>query len=203
MSPTRWAEPTELELRAPSPEPHEPALHGVVDSVRRHKLILASCIVLCGALGVAYTLYSVPVYEASAMVRFEAERVDLPQLVQLPYTDNLISTEMEVLRGRSAAVAVIDSLGLRARLIRRAMARSPTCSRRCACRRPPTAGRWSFARSGNGDFVVSHPDSAEGARHRAHRRHGAISPACSWRSRPCEVGAAGAARCTSTRSTAP
>ena len=66
----------------------------------------------------AYTLWTRPVYEASSMLRFEHEQVNLPQLVEQLTTENRISTEMEVLQGRSAAEAVIDSLGLRASLDR-------------------------------------------------------------------------------------
>ncbi len=50
------------------------------------------------------------------MLRFEHEQVNLPQLVEQLTTENRISTELEVLQGRSAADAVIDSLGLRAEL---------------------------------------------------------------------------------------
>ena len=95
----------------------EPTLGGLVAALLRHKLLILASVVVAGGLGVAYTLYSRAVYEATSVVRFETERVDLPQLVQLVYSENLISTELEVLRGRSAAVAVIDSLGLRARLV--------------------------------------------------------------------------------------
>lgn len=83
----------------------------------RHRMLIGACILLSGGAGVAYTLFAKPVYDAAAVVRFEAERLDLPQLVQVIYTENLIGTEMEVLRGRTAAVAAIDSLGLRVRLL--------------------------------------------------------------------------------------
>ena len=65
----------------------------------------------------AYTLRARPVYEATSLLRFEQEQVNLPQLVQQLSTENRISTEMEVLQGAGAADAVIDSLGLRAQLV--------------------------------------------------------------------------------------
>ena len=65
----------------------------------------------------AYTLLVRPVYEATSVLRFELEQVNLPQLVQQLSTENRISTEIQVLQGRSAAVGAIDSLGLRARLV--------------------------------------------------------------------------------------
>lgn len=100
-----------------SPEPPEPLLRGLAGMLLRHRALIVACILLFGGAGVAYTLLAKPVYDAGAVVRFEEERVDLPQLVQVMYTENLIGTEMQVLRGRTAAVTVIDSLGLRARLL--------------------------------------------------------------------------------------
>ena len=82
----------------------------------RHRVLLTISIVCTVALVGVYTLLQAPVYEATSVVRFELEQVNLPQLVQQLSTENRISTEIEVLRGRTAAVAVIDSLGLRARL---------------------------------------------------------------------------------------
>ena len=112
----RWLEPIDTDARSYT-EPPAPAVRGVLDAIRRHRLLMVSTIVLTIGLGVAYTMYSAPVYEATTLVRFEAQQVDLPELVQLPYTDNLINTEMEVLRGRNAAAAAIDTLGLRANVV--------------------------------------------------------------------------------------
>ena len=112
----RWLEPIDTDARSYA-EPPAPAVRGVLDAIRRHRLLMVSTIVLTIGLGVAYTMYSAPVYEATTLVRFEAQQVDLPELVQLPYTDNLINTEMEVLRGRNAAAAAIDTLGLRANVV--------------------------------------------------------------------------------------
>jgi capsular exopolysaccharide synthesis family protein len=75
------------------------------------------CVVLTVVMVGAYTLLASRIYEATSVLRFEQEQVNLPQLVQQLFTDNRINTEMHVLQGRSAAAAVIDSLGLRARLV--------------------------------------------------------------------------------------
>ena len=159
MIPARYrVEPSEIEIR-PHVEQGEAALSGVVDSVRRHLLLLGSCVAVCLALGVAYTYYSTPVYEASAVVRFEAERLDLPELVQLPYTENLINTEMEVLKGRSAAAAVVDSLGLRARLLvpRRGKTSQLFSTLRVAA--DADSQTLVFHARKNGEFTVTRPDS--------------------------------------------
>lgn len=88
----------------------------VVAALQRHAILIALCTALFIGVGVAYTRLSPKVYEAGAMVRFEAERVNMPQLVEMLVTDKTISTEVEVLKSRASAVAVIDSLGLRARI---------------------------------------------------------------------------------------
>ena len=87
----RWLEPIDTDTRSYT-EPPAPAVRGVLDAIRRHRLLMVSTIVLTIGLGVAYTMYSTPVYEATTLVRFEAQQVDLPELVQLPFTDNLINT---------------------------------------------------------------------------------------------------------------
>jgi uncharacterized protein involved in exopolysaccharide biosynthesis len=117
-------------------------------------------VLLGGGLGVAYTLHARPVYEATSVVRFEVDRVDLPQLVQLVASENLISTELEVLRGRGAALAVVDSLGLRARLL------APRRGRRselfAVLRVLPAAdsGTLVLHARGDGGFTVTRLDSA-------------------------------------------
>lgn len=161
MIPTKYRiEPAAVEVR-PSFEPAEPALRGVLDALFRHKFLLVSCIVIVAALGVAYTMYARPVYEASTMVRFEAERLDLPELVQLPYTENLINTEMEVLRGRGAAAAVVDSLGLRARLVAPRRAQISQLFSTLQVAQSADSQTLVFRSQGNGDFTVSRPDSAK------------------------------------------
>jgi polysaccharide biosynthesis transport protein len=159
MLPVR-ADPHPAESRGPlSPEAAEPSLRALGAVLLRHRLLIALSVLVAVALGTAYTLYSRPVYEAVSVVRFEVERLDLPQLVQVPSTANLITTEIEVLRGRSAAEAVIDSLGLRARLV------DPKRGRRSeffsALHVSPTAdsGTLVFRPRADSVFAVSRPDA--------------------------------------------
>jgi capsular exopolysaccharide synthesis family protein len=159
MIPAKYrAETADVEIR-PSPGDGAEAVRGIFDALRRHLLLLVSCVLVCVGLGVAYTYRATPVYEASAVVRFEAERLDLPELVQLPYTENLINTEMEVLKGRSAALAVVDSLGLRARLL---VPRNGRTSKLFSTLRIATEADSQtlvFHSKGNGEFIVTRPDS--------------------------------------------
>ncbi|MEO8453196.1 MAG: GNVR domain-containing protein, partial [Gemmatimonadota bacterium] len=98
----------------PSSPDGEQALAGLAGIVRRRRISIVVCLVLSIVLVGLYTLLSTPVYEASSVLRFEPEQINLPQLVQQLATENRIATEIEVLQRRSAAVAAIDSLGLRA-----------------------------------------------------------------------------------------
>lgn len=138
----------------------EPTLRDLASAVLRHRLLLLVCMALAVGLGAAYTLRSQPMYQATSVVRFEVDRVDLPQLVQSVATLNLISTELEVLGGRSAAMAVIDSLGLRARLL------APRRGRRAelfaVLRVLPSAesGTLVFSDRGDDGFAIRRPDSA-------------------------------------------
>jgi capsular exopolysaccharide synthesis family protein len=85
--------------------------------IRRHRVQMAAFMAIALSVGALYTRFATRTYQASSILRFEQEQVNLPQLVERAPTENRISTEISTLRGRSSAVAVIDSLGLRARLI--------------------------------------------------------------------------------------
>ena len=50
--------------------------------LRRHWILVTSCLVATVALVGAYTLLSTPVYEAGSVLQFETEQVNVPQLVQ-------------------------------------------------------------------------------------------------------------------------
>ena len=159
MIPAKYhTETADIEVRSPA-DSGEAAVNGVLDALRRHRLLLLSCVMVCVGLGVAYTYQATPVYEASAVVRFEAERLDLPELVQLPYTENLINTEMEVLKGRSAAAAVVDSLGLRARLLVPRRGRTSKLFSTLRVATEADSQTLVFHSRGNGEFAVTRPDS--------------------------------------------
>lgn len=147
-----------LPLSADTPEPTPRGLAGML---LRHRVLIVAYILLCGGAGVAYTLFAKPVYDAGAVVRFEAERVDLPQLVQVLYTENIIGTEIQVLRGRTAAVAVIDSLGLRARLLAPRRGRITSLFSTLKLSSLTDTGTLAFHPRADGTFAVTRMNSAE------------------------------------------
>ncbi len=145
--------------RYPAPEP-DLTLAGVGAMLRRRRLLLLGCVLLTVLLVGAYTLLVTPVYQATAVLRFDPQRVNLPQLLQEFTTEDRISTEIEVLQGRRAADVVIDSLGLRLQV------RSPRRARLSelftAVRVDPAADSATLLVQGDRDsgFTVRRPDSA-------------------------------------------
>ena len=143
----------------PPRSPDHPTLGDFRAVLRRHRIPVVLCVVLTPALIGAYTLLAPRVYEATSVLRFELEQVNLPQLVRQLSTENRISTEIEVLRGRSAATAVIDSLGLRVRLV--APRRAVVSELFSVLRVAPAADTLTLIlrREGRGRFVVRRPDA--------------------------------------------
>ena len=139
----------------------EPSIHELAGLLLRHRWLIAACIVLCGAAGAIYTLRATPIYEAKAVVGFEAQRVDVPQLVQAVYNDNVIGTELEVLTGRTAAMNVIDSLGLRASLVAPRRARITALFSTLQLSPTADSGTFAFKTGGDGTFTVSRPKSTQ------------------------------------------
>lgn len=86
--------------------------------VRNWWVIGLSLLVVVGATA-AYTAYMVPVYESVTTIRIEEERTDLPVLdiLQTLSTGSEVETEMEVVRSRTLAEDVVDSLGLQLQLV--------------------------------------------------------------------------------------
>lgn len=85
----------------------------------RQRWTLLACLVLGGAAGGVLVARARPVYEASALTRVEDERGGQPgSMQQLDLAVLLgggagVGTDLEVLRTRTLAGAVVDSLGLR------------------------------------------------------------------------------------------
>ena len=80
----------------------------------RNWLVIGFCFVACVGAAAGYTYYTVPVYQSLTSIQIEEERSDIPVLdiLQTLSTGSEVETEMEVLRSRTLAEEVVDSLGL-------------------------------------------------------------------------------------------
>ena len=80
----------------------------------RNWLVIAFCFVACVGGAASYTYYTIPVYQSVTSIQIEEERTDIPVLdiLQTLSTGSEVETEMEVLRSRTLAEEVVDSLGL-------------------------------------------------------------------------------------------
>jgi polysaccharide biosynthesis transport protein len=93
-----------------------PFLWGIV---RRHAWILAGSALICGLIAAYLTHGRVPIYVASASIRMDQRQTELPALdVLQSITGNEINTEMEMLRSRSLAAVVAESLATQLRVVR-------------------------------------------------------------------------------------
>ncbi len=84
------------------------------NTVRRHQWLALGVFVFIVALIGGYTLTTTPIYEASASIRIDERQSMLKELNFLAggMRGSELSTEMEVLKSRSLATSVVDSLGL-------------------------------------------------------------------------------------------
>ena len=132
--------------------------------VRRNRGIIVAAVAVCVALGAAYTAVATPKYQAIASVRIDEKQSPLQRLEMFEGMDNgsEVSTEMEVLRSRTLAEAVVDSLQLRVRLERpRRTLRSAMFDRLRVIDGAPS-GTYALDRTAPGRFVLT--DRRTGAR---------------------------------------
>ena len=105
---------------APTDRATQLSLRDLIHLVRRNVwLILAVAGTIIG--GTAYlTWTTLPVYETSATIHVDEERSSLPELSYLTTVlrGSDLATEMALLRARSVAEAVVDSLSLQVRVVK-------------------------------------------------------------------------------------
>ncbi|HEX8692875.1 MAG TPA: polysaccharide biosynthesis tyrosine autokinase [Longimicrobium sp.] len=133
----------------------------------RQRWILAACLALGAVAGAALVLATRPVYEASALVRVDESQPRPGTTQQLDLVTLLgnaggVGTEIEVLRTRTLAAAVADSLALRFEVTapRRAVRSRLFTQVRVAADAP--AGEYRLVRGEDGRFAVE--DAATEAR---------------------------------------
>lgn len=130
--------------------------------LRNWWVIGLSLIATAGATA-AYTLYTVPVYESVTTIRIEEERTELPVLdiLQTLSTGSEVETEMEVVRSRTLAEDVVDSLGLQIQVV------SPRGVARAEVLRSLFVERWApegiyvMDRQRTGAFAIHEDESGD------------------------------------------
>lgn len=126
----------------------------------RNWYVIAAALVLVVGATVAYTLWQVPVYEAVTSIRIEEKQSDLPVLDVLSdlSSGNEVETEMEVVRSRTIAEDVVDSLGLQIGVA------SPRGVSRTALLGGIFVERWApegtyvLRRQGDGSFAIANDE---------------------------------------------
>lgn len=130
--------------------------------LRRGRWTVLGCLAVVLALTTVITLRTAPVYEATTMVRIDEKQSSIPVLDILGSmsTGSEVATEMEVLKTRTLAEAVIDSLGLRLRLVEpQAMRHQLIEYVRVAPNAKPA--EYILERNANGQFTVRDRETDE------------------------------------------
>jgi capsular exopolysaccharide synthesis family protein len=97
-----------------NPEATEQPGTNIIRLVRRHTLLVAACAIVAGAAGMFVTARLPRLYEASVAIRVDEKAPQATAIGAPNYSrDNALGTEVEMLRSRELALAVVDSLGLR------------------------------------------------------------------------------------------
>ena len=123
----------------------------------RNWLVIAAALTLTVGAAVAYTLYPIPVYPALTSIRIQEDKSNLPVLdiLQTLSTGSEVETEMEVIRSRSLAEDVVDSLGLQITVESpRGVARAALLNAVFVERWAPE-GMYALHRQADGTFVIS------------------------------------------------
>lgn len=89
-------------------------LRDVWNLLSRNKWLILGFLTVAVGLAAAYTVTRVPVWDARVSIRIEEERSSMPVLdvLQTISQGSQVETEMEVLRSRTLAKEVVDSLNL-------------------------------------------------------------------------------------------
>jgi polysaccharide biosynthesis transport protein len=122
----------------------------------RWRWALAAGALLGAAAGAGLALREEAVYQASVVIRVDEKRLDLPTLGAriASATGNQLGAEMEVLRSRSLAALVVDSLGLRLRVEEPRATPREALFAAVRLGSDGASGRFRFTREGDGRFRV-------------------------------------------------
>jgi capsular exopolysaccharide synthesis family protein len=148
-----------------SPNGSEPekrlTLASVLDASRRHWILITSIVLLSVTGAFIVTRFSKPVYRASTTLYFAERGSTVPALDVLSEIDNgnrEVATEMEVMRSRALAEAVIDTLGLQVAVASPKGASTGTYLTVTRADSSAANSSFEFVQSPRGSFVVSDGD---------------------------------------------
>ena len=130
--------------------------------VRNRWVIFLTLVLVVGAAAF-FTFTAIPVYESKVTIRIDEERSNVPVLdiLQTISQGSQVETEMEVLRSRTLAEDVVDSLDLQL-VVRepRGVARADLLRRIFVERWAPDAV-YRLERQGNGTFAIVEEETGE------------------------------------------
>ncbi|MDP2958258.1 MAG: Wzz/FepE/Etk N-terminal domain-containing protein, partial [Longimicrobiales bacterium] len=131
--------------------------------VRNWWVIGLSLVGVVGATA-AYTLRMVPVYESVTTIRIQEQRSELPVLdiLQTLSTGSEVETEMEVVRSRTLAEDVVDSLGLQIGVVSPRGVARVALIRSVFVERWAPAGVYTLTRLPDGSYGITNQEDGAG-----------------------------------------
>ncbi|HEX7050678.1 MAG TPA: polysaccharide biosynthesis tyrosine autokinase [Longimicrobiales bacterium] len=150
--------PSALRNGRPAEETH---LHAFWNFLLRNRLLAFGVPALLVAATAAFLWFVAPVYDAVAWIRIDEQRSNLPVLDALKdlSSGSQIATEVQVLRRRPLAAAVVDSLDLQLSVAApRGVLRSELFDDIETSRNAPEA-EYRFRRGADGRFTVTRDDA--------------------------------------------
>ena len=146
---------TAIEIRPPYPE-QEHTFQDTWHLLVRNRGLIIGCTALVIAASAIWAYTATPVYEASTSIRIDEQKSRIPvleALQQLSSGSDLV-TEMEVLKSRTLAENVVDSLALRAVLTRPSRVERQRIFSLLRVSPNAPSGGLDFARKSDGTFLV-------------------------------------------------
>lgn len=141
-------------------------IHAMWSGLVRNRYVAAGVVALFVGLAALVTWRATPIYESEATLRIDDEsspRMLLMELSPLSGMDRgRIATDMVVLRSRTLAERVVDSLALQLQLVQPAVARETVFSAARGAD-PRLEGTYTFSLRSDGTYTVTADEAGRGA----------------------------------------
>lgn len=158
MTGQRYLPPFQGPTAAVETERDEIQVHELWKIIRRNLGLIAVCLFIAVGGALLYAFRATPIYQAQTSIRIEDNQSTLPVLDVLKEIStgngNEISTEMEVLRSRTLAEVVIDSLALRIELLEPMRVSRTHIFSALSVPRTAPSGRFLLMRGADGRFAL-------------------------------------------------